>query len=264
MRPTPFTPSLGFVLDPRRLATSNPVALSLLVGANAVPILGVLLLDWDLLTIVRIYWLENGVIGVFAALRILTAGELPARERPSAASGAAGAAGTSGTSGASDAGAARLATVVAKVLTVPFFVFHYGAFWFGHGMFVWLALPMFFEPGMGGPGGQGGPDLEASVLADLPVILVAGAALFVSHGASFVLNWLGRGEFRTATVNGEMSAPYGRVIVLHLTIILGAFAVALLGAPVWALVVMVVLKTGLDLGAHVRDRERATGRGRAA
>lgn len=264
MRPTPFTPSLGFVLNPRRLATSNPVALSLLVGANAVPILGVLLLDWDLLTIVRIYWLENGVIGVFAALRILTAGEQPAGERPSTASGAEGATGTSGATSASAAsgpGAARLATVVAKVLTVPFFVFHYGAFWFGHGVFVWLALPMFFEPGTGGPGG---PDLEAPVLAELPVILVAGAALFVSHGASFVLNWLGRGEFRTATVNGEMTAPYGRVIVLHLTIILGAFAVAFLGAPVWALVVMVVLKTGLDLGAHVSDRERAAGRSRAA
>lgn len=250
MRPTPPISSLRFVLDRRRLATSSPVAVALLLAANAVPLAGVLLLDWDLLTIVRIYWLENGVIGVFAVLRMLSAGER------SSGAGVAEAADATGGSGG-----VRVATVVAKVLSVPFFVFHYGVFWLGHGMFVWLALPVFFAPGMGGPDG---PDLEASVGADLPVMLAAGLALSVSHGASFVLNWLGRGEFRTATVNGEMTAPYGRVIVLHLTIILGAFAVAFLGAPVWALVVMVVLKTMLDLGAHLGDRERATGGGPAA
>ena len=49
---------------------------------------------------------------------------------------------------------------------------------------------------------------------------------------------------------------YGRVIVLHMTIILGAFAVAFVGAPIGALVVMVVLKTAVDLSAHLAERRR--------
>jgi energy-converting hydrogenase Eha subunit C len=57
-----------------------------------------------------------------------------------------------------------------------------------------------------------------------------------------------------------MGAPYTRVVILHLTIIFGAFAVALLGQPIGALVVMVLLKTGVDLAAHLGERARAASR----
>ena len=57
----------------RRAAHASPVAVALLVLANPVPLAGVLLLGWDLPTLVAIYWAENGVVGVFAVARILTA-----------------------------------------------------------------------------------------------------------------------------------------------------------------------------------------------
>jgi hypothetical protein len=57
-----------------------------------------------------------------------------------------------------------------------------------------------------------------------------------------------------------MIAPYARVVILHVTIVIGAFAVAILGAPIWALVVMVVAKTMTDLAAHLAERHRAAGR----
>ena len=54
-----------------------------------------------------------------------------------------------------------------------------------------------------------------------------------------------------------MAAAYGRVVALHLTIIFGTIAAAFLGAPIGALLVLVALKTALDLGLHLRDRSRA-------
>jgi hypothetical protein len=115
------------------------------------------------------------------------------------------------------------------------------------------------EPGLTRGDPPLGP-LLTPVEPPLAVLAWAGLALLVSHGASFVANWLGRGEYRTASPSQEMQAPYGRVIVLHLTIIFGAFATMLLGAPIWALVILVTLKTAVDLRAHLADRDRAATR----
>ena len=95
-------------------------------------------------------------------------------------------------------------------------------------------------------------------------VAIAALALFLSHGASFLFNYIGRGEYLTASPTRQMGAVYGRVVVLHLTILLGAFAVAFLGSPVGALLILVGLKTAFDLGLHLRQhridrRPAATG-----
>jgi Family of unknown function (DUF6498) len=51
-----------------------------------------------------------------------------------------------------------------------------------------------------------------------------------------------------------MFRPYGRIVVLHLTVLLGGFLVMGLGAPVAAIVLLVALKTAIDLGAHLKER----------
>jgi hypothetical protein len=50
-----------------------------------------------------------------------------------------------------------------------------------------------------------------------------------------------------------MVAPYSRVVVLHVAIILGGIAAMALGSPLWALLVLVALKVALDLKAHVKE-----------
>lgn len=57
-----------------------------------------------------------------------------------------------------------------------------------------------------------------------------------------------------------MQLPYNRVLVLHLTIIFGAFPVMALGSPIWGLVLLVVLKTAMDLRAHLREHGRYAAR----
>jgi hypothetical protein len=143
-----------------------------------------------------------------------------------------------------------------------------------HGVFV-FTLPMFLGragadciPGgpvfpAGTPGGL--PGLESCTTGPFGDLLwsnvaIAGIALFLSHGASFLFNYIGRAEYLTASPTRQMGAPYARVVVLHLTILFGAFAVAILGSPVVALLILVGLKTALDLGLHRREHRAADAR----
>ena len=50
-----------------------------------------------------------------------------------------------------------------------------------------------------------------------------------------------------------MMAPYGRIILMHVTIIFGAWLILALGAPILALVLLIVLKIFSDARAHHKE-----------
>ena len=54
-----------------------------------------------------------------------------------------------------------------------------------------------------------------------------------------------------------MTAPYSRVVVLHVTVLVGGFLADSLGAPLGALILLIVLKTVIDLLAHLREHRKA-------
>lgn len=217
---------MGALLPGRadRLA-SSPLALAVLVGANAVPLLAVLLWGWTVYEVVLFYWVENGVVGALNLPKILVA---------------------SGGSGESD-GPGRLPSFedvsAGNVVAAAFFVFHYGVFWVVHGVFVFV---------LAGFLGASGPFEVPWV----PVALAAGTML-VSHGVSFWRNYLAGGEYREVSAGEQMHRPYGRVVALHVTIVLGAFAVAALGSPLAVLLLLVGLKTVFDVMSHLRDHASA-------
>lgn len=198
-----------------------------LVGANLVPLLGVAAFGWSLFDLILVYWLENGIIGAYNLARMATV----------------------------RGGEPDLAQRIGRM---TFFTVHYGMFWVIHGVFVVTLFGGggFMSGGLdsGVIGEVGGFPVptpwNAAVFATSATIALASLSLFASHGVSFVANWLHGGEHASATLGDLMSQPYARVVVLHLTIIFGGFAVAFLGSPVWALVVMVALKIGVDLAAH--------------
>jgi len=70
------------------------------------------------------------------------------------------------------------------------------------------------------------------------------------------------GEYQRASLNALMAQPYGRVVVLHLTVLFGGWVVMLLGSPLFALVLLVVLKTAatgartVPSGASLRCPDR--------
>ncbi len=140
--------------------------------------------------------------------------------------------------------AAQGNSVMGTVLA-GFFAVHYGGFWIGHGIFV------FFIVGFA----TNGPSIQP--IDRGPQILLIALLLFLSHGISFLLNYVGRREYLNTTPMQQMFQPYGRLVVLHVTIILGAFLVIGLGQPVLLVALLVLLKTMVDLFFHLREHTRA-------
>lgn len=217
-----------------------------LVVANTIPLVGVLFFGWNVWNILVIYWLENGIVGAFNILKMARA------EGDDFAEGFK-------INGRSPNG-------IFKAGLIPFFIVHYGLFWFVHGVFV-LTLPLFM--GIAGGGGSIGgsgpigpgvatPPFEPAIdnAFDLGWLAFALVALAVSHGLSFWWNFLRAGEYRRVSPARQMFAPYGRMVVLHLTIIFGALAIGLTGAPAVAVAILVVLKTLLDVGFHLVEHRR--------
>jgi hypothetical protein len=233
--------------------TSSATSVVLLIVFNLLPLVGAALWGWNVYSLLILYWAENGIVGAFAVARILRA------EGPVEAPGV------------------RIKLIgvsaLSRVAIVPFFLMHYGIFWIVHGIFV-FSLPLFmgvpgFADEIGGFGSLPviGPDgLPAIPSGPAPAgirwdaIAVGAVGLTISHGASFWFNYLGRGEYRTTSGPAQAMAPYGRVIVLHLTIILGAMASMMLGTPVGSVVVLVALKTVIDLGLHLASHQSAAAR----
>jgi hypothetical protein len=200
----------------------SPSALVLL-AANLVPLYGVLALDWPVFPLLVLFWLENVAIGLINALRMLLANP------------------------------AEVTLWAGKLVMVPFFCVHYGMFTLAHGVFVFALF--------------GGKDYEALTKGFWPTdaashaiaqnnLALPLAALAASHLFSFGWNYLWRGEFRDAEIGKLMAQPYGRVVVLHLTILLGGFAATTLGSPLWALLLLLALKIAIDLAAHLKEHAK--------
>lgn len=86
----------------------------------------------------------------------------------------------------------------------------------------------------------------------LPVALLA-----VSHGVSFVRYYLLGRERAAARSDHEMFRPYARIVIMHLVVLGGAFFIQKLGAPLGALVLLIVLKTAFDLLLHLHSHRDA-------
>lgn len=206
-----------------RARSSAPLALLLLLLANLLPLVGVLFLGWDVFTLLLLYWVENGIVGVLNLIKIrLAAGAPDAQSR----------------------GGLRISLPAGaqKAYLIPFFAFHYGLFWVVHGVFVFIFAGI-AGAGIGGAGSSLAPE----------ALLLGGLALLLSHGGSLYFNFLGRGEYRRTSPQAQFAQPYARMIVLHLTIVAGGTLIMGLGQPLLLMVLMVVLKTALDVILHLRE-----------
>jgi len=206
---------------PHAIATRWIPSATALVAANLIPVGGVVFFGWNVFAVVFLFWLENVVVGFFNLLRMLWV-ERGAEESPGA-----------------------------KFFAMPFFLVHYGMFTAIHGVFVLTLFGGQEVSGMGFPT----IDTVVQVIAEYHLWLAV-LALFASHGYSFVTNYLAEQEYRRVTLQGLMGQPYGRVVVLHLTILFGGFLAMALQQPAVGALLLVVLKVGLDLRAHLREHAR--------
>ncbi len=228
-----------------RSASPQSATLSWLpiVLGNLMPLATVLFFQWGALDVVFLFWLENGVIGLFNVLKMALA-------RPDFQTVGDFVRGFAGkryqerlsrvpeeTQRRWEMPAPSYLLVGVKCFLVPFFVVHYGMFMTVHLMFILFFL-----------GGKPGSDpLEAlPSLANFEMALALG--FFVAeHGYLFYRDFWRGGEARQSHPAKLMFAPYPRVVVMHLAILFGGFLVVFLSLPQTMAVVLVVLKIALEL-----------------
>lgn len=216
----PARPAAVAPAETGKVTWRSPSSLAL-IAANLLALWGVLAWDWPVFPILLLFWMENVIVGALNVARMLLL----------------------------DPG--DLATWAGKLLMVPFFCVHYGMFTLVHGVFVLALFGGAAYERAGGGLFSIEPVLRAVRDYDLwlPVAALAGSHLF-----SFVWNYCLRGEYQRASLQDLMARPYGRVMVLHVTILAGGFAAQALGSPLWALLLLIALKIGIDLAAHIKER----------
>lgn len=131
---------------------------------------------------------------------------------------------------------------------VPFFCFHFGMFMFVHLIFI-ATLTSF-------PGILTGSPPKSGFLLNIESIknlLLPVAALFISHSISLFTNFFKREEYKKRTIQQQMFIPYRRIIVMHLTLIFGAFIIIPTGQPMLLIALMTIIKTILDVMAHLHE-----------
>ncbi len=186
-----------------------PASAWLLLLVNLIPVFGVVMLDWQVLTVLVLFWLENVSVGLVNLLR-MSLTRSPAQQ---------------------------------KLSMMAFFTVHYGGFALGHG----FAVTHFF-------GDSSRLDLEPSQLWQFiqqQGLMLALLAMAISHLVSFLLNDARSQGLRDMAVGQVMRSAYQRVVLLHVTILIGGFLVQMLGSPIWALLVLVAGKISMDLKAHL-------------
>jgi hypothetical protein len=249
-----------------------------LVVMNLIPLVGVVFFGWSAFNIIFLYWSENVIIGFFNVLKMLTAGAIgdPRVQplfprRPTLTAGRTIGAAASGVShdpghrgvdtprsplsrGQPIVNLARLLALATAIFYSVFFTFHYGLFTYFHGIFV-VVLCKVMPAQLAGQPTEPVFGLEPYVKeAFNSGLRVAFIALFLSHGFSFVMNFLYRDEYQKVSASDLVMAPYGRVVILHVTIIFGAFLGLLVGFPTGLVAFLVLIKIAVDLALHLKER----------
>jgi hypothetical protein len=200
------------------LAEFKKLSVIVLIITNLVPIYAVIFMDWQAFLVVFLFWTENIVIGFFNIFKMAFA--------PPDTTGKWG----------------------PKYKIIPFFCVHYGMFALVHGIIVFAIFGSVFES----------DDLFAGISSTYHSLITptfgwAVLALAASHTISFFVNYIGKGEYRRTSLQQLMVQPYARVIILHITVLIGGFLVMVLGSPVVGLILLIALKTYIDVYSHYRQ-----------
>jgi len=130
---------------------------------------------------------------------------------------------------------------LSNLFPAVFFTFHYGMFTSVHGVF--LAEMFGARPIMEGLFSSGS-------------IIWTAAIFLISHVASMFINFFGKKEYLGRNARRQMFSVYGRVFIMHVVVLLGGFTIQKFGAPIIAVIMLIVLKTAIDLIAHKREHEK--------
>ena len=206
------------------------------LALNLIPAVCVLMFGWNVGLLLLLYWAENVVIGAFQALKMLIV---------SMTEGVGSFLGTA-------------------FFFIPFFCVHYGLFCLAHLMFVLMFI--FYEQGGPNPEALDTPNqlpafldqLWASIGADGSGLALSLLAIVAVQAFSFCVDFIGKDQWKQGDTGELMSAVYGRIIVLHVTLLLTGLVLAEYGAPTMGIFVLAILKTIYDVWREAGRQAKAT------
>jgi hypothetical protein len=225
------------VATPRLIALLYPSTL-ILIGANAVPIVGVLAWGWDAFQLLLLYWMESAIIAFWTVARIATLppgamGPLYINGRPTNS----------------------------PVAMTLFFVVFLGFFMAGHLLFLWVIFAGAWKQRI-----HGLSDFYAQVIvaSGLWAVLLT---LFVSRGLSFLFHvlkpdfilaieqripipGLPRPPVGPVDAGSIIGGVLGRIFLMQIAIIFGAYMSLVFGS-VAPLFILVIIKTAVDALLHI-------------
>ena len=210
----------------------------LIVAVNLLPVAFLAAGSWEPGDVLVAYWLENLVVGAFSVFKIRTArGTTVAHSGLTITS-------TTTIGGRTRRSVKRADSVGGQTALAGFFVVHFGMFTVVHGIFTGVLA---WSIGVSGS------------LGEWTVMVLA---LIASHGLSLWLHWIRAGERDRVSPSQAMIAPYARIVVLHV-VVLGSFFLVFRGfedtdggasgARFGPALALIILKTAVDVIAHVRE-----------
>ncbi|WP_417308861.1 DUF6498-containing protein [Devosia sp.] len=185
----------------------------LVLAANALPLAGALVGQWDAFTLVLFYWLETAVFGFWIVLRVATTkGELIRGMRDQSGAPVQGGPGAG-----------------------LFVLAHAGIFMGVHLLFLWTLFAGHWEQEFSGP------------LAFIEHVFFT-QGLWLPLAGLFILRGLNSGMFARDGHGPEREVIgfYLRIVIMQGTILIGAWFALLLGS-LGALIMLSVLKTAAEL-----------------
>ncbi|MCW5909115.1 MAG: hypothetical protein KIS94_14715 [Chitinophagales bacterium] len=201
-------------MDKRLLPELNRQAIPIVLW-NLTPVLGVLLFEWQPVSVFICYALETIVIGIFNVFRLTAVYYYGLPQKPD----------ESGVSG---------------LAVIPFFIFHYF-------FFVFVQLSIFFP--LSGVNSFG-PFGALNAIEKFMTIKSTNAALVafvVSCAYSFITDFILTGAYTKKTMLEQMFEPYPRIFVQQFVVILGSMVFSLTGNGWFILVIFIAFKMYLDL-----------------
>jgi hypothetical protein len=196
-------------------------SLLFLILSNIIMIFVALYENWDVITIMFIYWCQSVIIGIFTFFKILNLKNYTI-------------------DGISINNIPIGSTTGIKIVMAFFFLFHYGGFHFAYLFFI--VLNPFFN------------SAPQTSFTNLGVLLII-SVFFVNHLFSFLYNKK-RDAQKIQNLRKVMGFPYMRIIPMHLTIIFGGIFL-ISGAPQITLILFLLLKTFADVAMHIVEHRES-------
>lgn len=233
--------------NPLKFSKKSPSIYALVI-ANLFPLLGVIFFSWSLFSIILIYWLETMVIGFYNVLRIAKAsGPTPSLLK------------VPKLGGSRDENIP--ASKASKLYIITIFLSIYGTITLTCG---WIIILLFSHLlYVSSPGSSSIAFMFSFSWLEIPLwaIAVNFILLFISHGISYITNFIGKEEYKKISPAEQLYSPTFRLLVL-IVVIFGSIPILdiinytqltgkIIGQAIMAAVVLG--KIILDILFHIRE-----------